>query len=111
MIRAFRFRSTGVSGRVLGIALLIAILFVAGCTTSGNGEAQLAVATLPGGLPHGSVSVGGGAYPVTAITASGGTAPYIFAVTSGSPPTGVTLSSAGMISGSPTTAGTFTFTV
>jgi hypothetical protein len=34
MIRAFRFISTGVSARVLGSALLIAMLFVAGCNTT-----------------------------------------------------------------------------
>src|SRR6266705_2667439 len=76
MIRDFRLFRSGVSARVLGIGILIAILFVTGCTTSGNGEAQLAVATLAGGLPAGSVSVGGGAYPSTTITATGGTAPY-----------------------------------
>src|SRR6266849_4627299 len=111
MIRDFRLFRSGVSARVLGIGILIAILFVAGCTTSGNGEAQLAVATLAGGLPAGSVSVGGGAYPPTTITATGGTAPYAFAVTSGSLPTGLALSATGTISGSPTTAGPFNFTV
>ncbi len=111
MIRDFRLFRSDVSARVLGIGILIAILFVAGCTTSGNGEAQLAVATLAGGLPAGSVSVGGGAYPPTTITATGGTAPYAFALTSGSLPTGLALSATGTISGSPTTAGPFTFTV
>src|ERR1700680_3967974 len=99
MLRAFRFSTNGVSGRVLGIAILIAILFVAGCTTSGNGEGQLAVGTLSGGLPAGSVSVGGGAYPSTALKASGGTAPYTWAVTSGHLPTGLALSGSGTISG------------
>src|SRR6266699_5368327 len=76
--------------RTLVISALIASLFAAGCTT-GNSEAQLAIATLQGGLPMGSVSVGGGAYPPTTITATGGTAPYAFAVTSGSLPTGLAL--------------------
>lgn len=44
-------------------------------------------------------------------TATGGTAPYTYAVTSGSLPPGLSLSSAGVISGTPTAAGTFTFTV
>lgn len=46
-----------------------------------------------------------------ALTASGGTAPYVFAVTAGSVPAGLTLSSAGVLSGTPTTAGSSTFTV
>ncbi|WP_164931844.1 putative Ig domain-containing protein [Dyella sp. M7H15-1] len=46
-----------------------------------------------------------------AITASGGTSPYTYAVTSGSLPSGVTLSSSGTLSGTPTVYGNFTFTV
>ena len=63
----------------------------------------LAPATLPGGTT-------GVAYSQT-ITASGGTGPYTYAVTSGTPPTGVTLASGGLLSGTPTAAGTFNFTV
>ncbi len=102
----------GVACRILAISALISILFVTGCTSSG-GEAQLAIGTLSGGLPAGSVSVGGGAYPSTTLTATGGTAPYTWAVTSaaGTFPPGLTLSTSGTISGSPTTAGTYNFTV
>jgi hypothetical protein len=46
-----------------------------------------------------------------AITTSNGTSPFIFTVSSGSVPAGLTLSSAGVLSGTPTTAGTSTFTV
>lgn len=42
---------------------------------------------------------------------SGGTAPYTWAVTSGTLPAGITLSSVGTLSGTPTAAGTFTFSV
>jgi hypothetical protein len=45
------------------------------------------------------------------ITASGGTAPYSFAVTSGAPPTGLALAADGTLTGTPTTAGSYTFTV
>lgn len=45
------------------------------------------------------------------LTASGGTAPYVFAVTSGSLPPGLTLSTGGVLSGSPTAGGSFSFTV
>lgn len=46
-----------------------------------------------------------------ALTASGGTAPYGFAMTAGSVPAGLTLSPAGVLSGTPTTAGSSAFTV
>ena len=45
------------------------------------------------------------------ITASGGTAPYDYAVTSGSLPPGLTLSSGGVMSGTPTASGSFNFTI
>ncbi len=63
----------------------------------------LAPATLPGGTT-------GVAYSQT-ITGSGGTAPYTFAVTSGSLPAGLTLTSAGVLAGTPTTPGSSTFTI
>jgi hypothetical protein len=46
-----------------------------------------------------------------ALSVSGGTAPYTFAVSAGALPAGMALSSAGVLSGSPTAAGTFAFTV
>ena len=52
----------------------------------------------------------GTAYSQT-ITATGGTAPYTFAVTTGSLPAGLTLSSAGVLSGTPTAGGSFPITV
>lgn len=61
----------------------------------------------PGTLPNGTFSV-----PYNHIlTAVGGTAPYTYAVTAGALPTGVTLGTGGTISGTPTVAGTFAFTV
>ncbi len=45
------------------------------------------------------------------ITASGGTAPYSYSVTAGGLPSGLSLSSSGVLSGSPTVNGTFNFTV
>ncbi len=45
------------------------------------------------------------------LAATGGTSPYTFAVTSGSLPAGLSLSAAGVITGTPTSAGTASFTV
>jgi uncharacterized protein (TIGR03437 family) len=45
------------------------------------------------------------------LTASGGAAPYVFSVSSGSLPTGLALAISGTLSGTPTAAGTFGFTV
>jgi hypothetical protein len=58
-------------------------------------------------LPAGTVST---PYSAT-LVASGGTAPYTWSVTTGTLPAGLTLSAAGAISGTPTAAGTSTFTV
>ena len=61
----------------------------------------------PSTLPNGTTIV---AYSQT-ITASGGSSPYTFTVSSGSLPGGLTLTTAGVLSGTPTAAGSFTFTV
>ena len=58
-------------------------------------------------LPAGTV---GTAYSQS-LSASGGTTPYSWSVTSGSLPAGLSLGSGGTISGTPTSAGTSTFTV
>ena len=58
-------------------------------------------------LPAGTV---GDAYSAT-LTASSGTPPYTWSIISGALPAGLALSSAGAITGTPTTAGTYQFTV
>ena len=58
-------------------------------------------------LPNGSVK---NAYSSTLAT-SGGTQPFTYSLASGALPAGLTLSAAGVISGTPTTAGASTFTV
>ncbi|RAJ29254.1 MBG domain-containing protein [Pedobacter cryoconitis] len=52
----------------------------------------------------------GTAYSRT-ITASGNTAPYTFAITSGTLPTGLTLSASGVLSGTASGTGNFNFTI
>ena len=44
------------------------------------------------------------------LAAKGGTAPYTWAIMSGTQPSGLSLSSAGVLSGTPSSAATFTFT-
>ncbi|HMV47227.1 MAG TPA: M12 family metallo-peptidase [Blastocatellia bacterium] len=61
----------------------------------------------PATLANGFV---GTAYNQT-LTGSGGATPYTFAVSSGSLPGGLIVSSGGALTGTPTAAGTFTFTV
>jgi hypothetical protein len=65
------------------------------------------LAISPATLPAGTA---GTAYSKT-LTANGGTAPYSWVVASGTVPPGLALSSGGVLSGTPTTAGTYTFTV
>ena len=45
------------------------------------------------------------------LAASGGISPYLWSITSGALPTGLTLSTGGLISGTPTATGSFTFTI
>jgi hypothetical protein len=71
---------------------------LAGCPT---------ITIAPATLPNGAVGV---AYSQT-LTPSGGTAPYTFTVTGGALPPGLALSTAGVVSGTPTTAGTFNVTI
>lgn len=66
-----------------------------------------AIALAPATLPGGQVAQ---AYAQT-LTASGGVAPYTFAVTTGALPAGLTLSAGGTLSGTPTAAGSFNITV
>jgi hypothetical protein len=63
--------------------------------------------TTPSPLPSATAGV---PYLQT-LDATGGTIPYVWSIVSGSLPSGFSLSSAGLISGTTTTAGAFSFTV
>jgi hypothetical protein len=63
------------------------------------------------GLSHPLANGDSGSPYSQTITATGGTGPYTFAKTAGTLPTGLTLSTAGVLSGTPTATGTFTFTI
>ncbi len=79
--------------------------------TDNQGQVSIAnddvpVTVNPATVPNGTVAA---AYSQT-LTASGGVAPYSFAVTAGALPAGVTLSPGGTLAGTPTAGGTFNFT-
>lgn len=65
------------------------------------------ISVSPATLPNPAVAT---AYSQT-VTASNGTAPYTYAITSGALPAGLTLTSSGVLSGTPTAGGTFNFTI
>lgn len=73
---------------------------------SGAGPVPVSVATASP-LPPGTV---GTSYS-QALSATGGTSPYTWSVTSGSLPGGLALSDAGVLSGTPAAEGTFNFAV
>ncbi len=68
----------------------------------------LALSPVSGSLTAGVVGV---AYATQTLTAADGTAPYSYAVTSGSLPAGLTLDADGTLSGTPTASGPSSFTV
>jgi hypothetical protein len=59
-------------------------------------------------LPSGTVE---SSYSSTSLSATGGTSPYTYNITLGSLPPGLTMTSGGLISGTPTTDGTYNFSV
>ena len=69
---------------------------------------KITTTTVSGTLPNGVIKA---AYTGT-LTASGGTAPYTWSISKGTLPTGLTLNkSTGKITGTPTKAGSYSFTV
>src|SRR6266480_2335892 len=74
------------------------------------GPTLLTITTTSSQLPTGTVST---AYPATNLTASGGTPPYAWSVTTAATtfPPGLILSGAGQITGTAAAAATFNFTV
>jgi hypothetical protein len=74
-------------------------------TCTGGGTTTLTLS--PISLPSGTVGTG---YNST-ISASGGNGSYTFTTSTGAIPAGLTLSSAGVLSGTPTTASSYSFTI
>ena len=66
------------------------------------------VVSLPLSMPAGEVAIG---YPTQTMTVTGGTSPYTWSVSAGALPTGVTMTSGGVITGTPSAATTYTPTI
>jgi uncharacterized protein YhjY with autotransporter beta-barrel domain len=82
-----------------------------GASTQVNYTVQVVAPTItlsPASLPS---AMQNAAYTAQTITASGGSAPYTYAISSGSLPAGMSLSSSGTLSGTPSVSGSFPFTV
>ncbi|MEK7831631.1 MAG: reprolysin-like metallopeptidase [Acidobacteriota bacterium] len=109
-----------------------------GTPGNGNGAVNYTVAVNPGAARNGTMTIAGQTFTVTqatncpaitlnpttlpagtvgatytqaTITAAGGTSPYAFSVVAGALPPGLSLSSGGLLSGNPTGAGTYGFTI
>ncbi len=79
---------------------------------STTGQVNLTIAAAPTSLTFGTLPSGTTGMPYSAtLGVMGGTAPYTCATSAGSLPAGLTLASNCLVSGTPTTAGTVTFTV
>jgi hypothetical protein len=81
-----------------------------------SAPATVTIAVTPPTLaltPAGALTAGqvGAAWRPVTLTATNGTAPYSFALASGALPPGLTLASTGTLSGTPTAAGDFTFSI
>ena len=92
---------------VVGISLSL-LMVMAGCgggvTTTTNTTTSITTTALSNGAVSSSYS--------SALTAAGGVTPYVWTLTSGSLPTGLSLNAAtGAITGTPATPGSFVFSV
>ena len=81
----------------------LAVLSLSGFTAIVNGATKVTTTSLPDGTVGQSYSA--------PLSATGGSAPYSWTISAGSIAAGLSLSSTGTISGSPTASGTFNFTV
>jgi len=98
------------SGLFVAMTLMLGVLLPAAVSRDGASvyaAPRRVSITTNSPLPSGTA---GTAYSQT-LVANGGTPPYTWSVTAGALPAGLSLSSAGVLSGTPTTTGTANFTV
>jgi len=98
-------RTLSFPGTIDEVRLYAEVLDPGDFNLPGGGGVPLAITDTT--LPSGQVNV---AYSHT-MTASGGTSPYTWSITSGTLPAGVTMSTGGVFSGTPTESGDFPITV
>ncbi len=106
------YRSTHFDGH--GAAAAYKMWFTGEASASGNrtiGYADAAVCPAITVSPSAIPSATGGLPYSQTVTAAGGTGPYTYSVTSGSLPSGLTLSPAGLLSGQILSAGAYPFTI
>lgn len=97
------YHNAGSDGKDIGADIAAVLAATAGVAAGTGSTVAITLPVLPTGVRTVSYSA--------TETASGGTAPYTYAVTAGTAPAGLTLGSNGVWSGTPTTATTYTFTV
>lgn len=101
---------TPTSGGSFSFTILATDSNTPGLTSTGDytlAVSAAAITVTPASLPGGTR---GAAYSQT-LSATGGTAPYTYSVTSGDLPAGLSLTAEGVLRGTPTGTGTFNFTV
>ncbi len=103
--RVSAFGDTIALGSMLGSALRAPVVGLASVPNPHIAPQSLEITSLS--LP---TALTGSAY-ATSLSASGGTTPYTWTIASGSLPPGLSLSPNGKITGTPSDAGSFTFTV
>ena len=103
-----------VSGLTNGTSYTFTVASKSGALVSGPSAASNAVTPGAPSITFSTASLAAGTYATAysqGVSASGGVAPYSFAVTAGALPPGVSLSPTGTLSGSPTAAGNYSFTI
>ncbi len=93
--------------RPVALHCLLALLFSQACGSGSSGSSSTRLAVTTSSLAAGTVTV---SYSAT-LAATGGTgAGYNWSTSAGTLPAGLTLATSGLLSGTPTTAGNFSFT-
>ncbi len=105
------------TGRITGTPTAAGVFPLLVRVTDANGNSyqaamMLRISSGGLGLPNPSLAAASVNQPYSqSIMAMGGTGPYAYSVSSGNLPTGLTLASNGLLTGTPTAAGTYNFSI